>query len=267
MFAAKKTHPRFSCIYLKEKIALTFLLMVSMCFSLAAQDTYQVSQPVQVTTNAFYERGQSIIYDGTNYWLFYGRSTEDTSYYGDCNPDDSNYVIYFKTAATAEGLAAADPQAVTTSEQIHQGQTSCVEYGGKIWVFGADSGDGGQVKAWTSGDGGLNWTPEDVLPDSGAVDPFTGSHLWATVHDGQIFLVVNRGGNLDVTSFDGTNWNPVHEAVNHEGLARLYSDADSGKLYLYYTSWAEPDAYEIYEYEGAETWTLVNSIAGTAPTQ
>ena len=40
--------------------------------------TLDVSAPVQLTSNSLYERGQSIAYDGVNYWLFYGRSTSVT---------------------------------------------------------------------------------------------------------------------------------------------------------------------------------------------
>ncbi|MCK4412513.1 MAG: right-handed parallel beta-helix repeat-containing protein [Candidatus Eisenbacteria sp.] len=226
-------------------------------------EVLEVSRPQQITDDIYYERGNSVLQDsGGDYWLFYGRSEDFTGHYGSGNPDNSHYVIYYKTASALEDLAAATPQPVgnmpTTLEKIYQGQTSCVEYGDSLWVFAVDTGDAGQVKAWTTPDDGATWSASAVLP-AGA-DPFAGTHLWATVYDSQIWLVVSRGAVLDVTTFDGTSWSALHTAVAHEGMPRLFVDGTD--LYLYYTSWSLP-AYYIYQYSPGPTWTPVATITGT----
>ncbi|MGD8453853.1 MAG: right-handed parallel beta-helix repeat-containing protein [Phycisphaerae bacterium] len=222
-------------------------------------DLIEVSQPVQMTSDTHYERGNSVLKDSNGqYWLFWGRHTSFTGNYGSGNPDDSSYDIYYSTASTVAGLAGAGT-AVTSGVSIYQGQTTCVEYDGQIWVFAADSGASNQVKAWTMPTSGGSWTASDVLP--GGSGPFTGTHMWATVFDGKIFLAVGRGAVIDVTTYDGSNWSAFHQAVNHNGMPRLY--VDDTDLYLYYTSWAAPDAYEIYKYNGGTTWNLLATIAGT----
>ena len=77
---------------LYNRIILLPLLLLVFCFLVSSawgstSNIIEVSQPVQVTDNAYYERGQSIIYDGENYWLFYARSDSVTGNYGNSNPD------------------------------------------------------------------------------------------------------------------------------------------------------------------------------------
>jgi len=69
--------------------------------------TLEVSQPTQVTSDTYYERGQSIVYDGTDYWLFYGRSATVTGPYSSQNPDVNDYAVYYKKASTVPGLVSA----------------------------------------------------------------------------------------------------------------------------------------------------------------
>jgi len=49
--------------------------------SAASTTTIRVSQPVQVTTSTDYERGQAIVYDGADYYLFYGTDPDNTATY------------------------------------------------------------------------------------------------------------------------------------------------------------------------------------------
>ncbi len=246
-----------------------FLLVVAALMVLAAAGGLKagdidVSQPTQITSDTHYERGNSVLEDsGGNFWVFYGRHETFTGNYGTGNPDNHQYVIYYKKAGSVAGLAGATAQAVgsmpVTADKIYQGQTACVEYGGDIWVFGVDMGDGGgQVKAWTTSDGGTSWSVSDVLP---GVDPFEGFHLWTTVYNSKIYLAVTRGGNIDVTEYDGVSWSNLHTVIAHEGMPRLF--VDSGNLYLYYTSWSLP-AFYIYQYGGGTTWTPTATITGTA---
>ena len=67
--------------------------------------TLEVSQPVKVTTDGYYARGQAITYDGTDYWLFYGRSATCTGNYGNSNPDVYDYKTYFKNDPPARTFA------------------------------------------------------------------------------------------------------------------------------------------------------------------
>jgi len=252
----------------KSMCAVTFVVAGVVCGALAGlAEIIEVSPSIQVTSDAHYERGSSVLRDtGGNYWLFYGRSEDAAGLnYGNGNPDNSHYSVYFKRAAAIEELplAAAQPVGMmpSTVDKIYQGQTSCVEYGEKIWMFAVDSGDaGGQVKAWTTSDDGVTWTVADVLP--AGTDPFEGTHLWATVHDSAIYLAVNRGGDIDLTTYTTAGgWTALTEIVDHEGLPRFFVDA--GSLYFYYCSWGLP-AYYIYEYGEGPTWTLVATVTGTA---
>ena len=249
-------------------IALTALALVLIPgIAGATTDPIEISQPVQISSDSHYERGNSALKDGDgDFWLFWGRHESFEGNYGSGNPDDSKYEIFYKKAGTVAGLETATALPVgnmpTTADKIYQGQTSCVEYGTKIWVFAVDTG-ANQVKAWTTDDDGATWPVADVIPSG--LGSFEGSHLWATVYDdgggSKIWLAVNRGGNLDVTTYDGVSWSAVSTAVAHEGLVRFF--VDSGNLYLYYTSWALPDSYDIHQYTGASPWPVVASITGT----
>ena len=219
----------------------------------------EVSQPTQMTSDSHYERGNSVLKaSDNNYWLFWARHKTFEGNYGSGNPDDSNYDIYYSRSSTLAGLAGAG-SAVTSIGSIFQGQTSCVEYDDKIWVFGSDSDDSAQIKAWTTPvSGPFNWSVTEVLPE----DPFNGTHLWATVFDSKIFLAVNRGDAIDLTTYTtAAGWTAVTEIVDHEGMPRLYDD--SGTLYFYYCSWGLP-AYYVYEYSAGPTWTIEATITGTA---
>ncbi|MCD4699853.1 MAG: hypothetical protein K8R91_04695, partial [Phycisphaerae bacterium] len=248
---------------MKPKMQMILFALLAFLAQGALAATIDVSQPTLVTASDYYERGESVLKDsGDTYWLFYGQSYDFQGNYGSGNPDTHHYDIYYKKAASLAGLAAATPALVgnlpTGTDRIYQGQTTCVEYDGEIWVIAVDMGDGGQVKAWTTGDGGTSWSVADILPDG--TDPFNGTHLWATVFSGKIYLAVNRDGDIDVADYDGVSWSGLHEAVDHEGMPRLY--ADGSHLFLSYSSWASP-SYYIYDFTAPSTWTLTATITGT----
>lgn len=135
-------------------------------------DSYNidVSLPIQVTINNYYERGQSIVYDDTNYWFFYGRHTSFQGNYSSGNPDSGNYEIYYVKATSISDLATEIPVKVTNADNIFQGQTSCVNYDSKIWVFAANGTN--RIIAWNSTDGS-SWTEHDTGID-GAEHPIYG---------------------------------------------------------------------------------------------
>ena len=86
--------------------AVRTILVVAACslalavFAQAA--TLEVSQPVQVTDSSYYERGQSVVYDGSHYWLFYGRSATCVDPYSGGNPDISDYLQVLKMLLSRE---------------------------------------------------------------------------------------------------------------------------------------------------------------------
>jgi len=223
------------------------LLAAAPGIALAAQ--IDVSQPTLVTSDAYYERGPSVLEDaGGTVWLFYGRSEDCTGHYGNSNPDNSHYVVYYKTAADAAGLAAASPQAVPDmpagTEKIYQGQTACAEYDGKIWLFATDSSGGTDIVYWTW-DSGSGWSSRT---DTG----FDGFHIDVAAHGGLLWLSWNDNVAANVAAFDGSVWSAA-EAIQGtptiSPITRLYVDA-GGDLILYFPNgWGvTPDIYYFYVY-------------------
>jgi hypothetical protein len=81
--------------------------------------TIEVSQPTQITGD-LYEPSPRVFKDGSNnYWLVYsaaenegGSNVRSESY--DADADD--YVVYYKTASTIDGLAAGTPAELTPTD-------------------------------------------------------------------------------------------------------------------------------------------------------
>ncbi|MBU0757152.1 MAG: right-handed parallel beta-helix repeat-containing protein [Nanoarchaeota archaeon] len=241
----------------RGNLLVLYVLLVSLIYSVEAA-TIEVSQPLQVTSNTYYERGQAITYDGTNYWLFYGRSTDETGNYDSGSPDDNNYEIHYKKATTISGLALAIPMMVTGADNIFQGQTSTVYFDSKVWVFAADETViDHSIKAWHTSDGGTTWIEHDTGFDgSGA------PHLWAEVYDNKIFLAYNAvGSKIQVRTFD-TAWSAATDVNAHEGMPRFYVDSNSD-LHLIWVSWGSP-AYYIHTYDNGWSTTADHTITGTA---
>ncbi len=156
-----------------------------------ATATIEVSQPVQVTSDSYYERGQSVVYDGTYYWLFYGRSASVTGNYQNDNPDVSDYQIYYKKATTVAGLASATPAAVPGAASCYIGEIGSAYHGGYVWTFACLPSttytDRRSLYGWYTTDGS-SWTQvadmADNLPDGAA-------HHDETSFDGKLFIMAN----------------------------------------------------------------------------
>ena len=168
-------------------IALLAMLVTS---SWAA--TLEVSQPVQVTGDTYYERGQSIVYDGADYWLFYGRSATCTDPYASGNPDIHDYAIYYKKAATVPGLTAAAAVAVPGATNCYLGETGAAVVDGNVWTFGTVPslnyvGEKSLYGWYTTDDGG-SWNQVadlwDDMPDGAA-------HHDETGFDGKLHIMAN----------------------------------------------------------------------------
>ncbi|UCE38802.1 MAG: hypothetical protein JSW00_06145, partial [Thermoplasmata archaeon] len=63
-------------------IFTAFFMVVPMNVAAPAPSYVEVSQPIQLSYASYYERGQSIVHDGTNYWLFFGRHDSFAGNYG-----------------------------------------------------------------------------------------------------------------------------------------------------------------------------------------
>lgn len=241
---------------MKTKIFLmTVLIFIPL---LVAAATLEVSQPVQVTNNTYYERGQSIVYDGTNYWLFYGRSASNQSNYGGVDPDLHDYVIYYKKAGSVADLAAASAIQVTGTHNnnLYMGETDAVNYDGKVWVFGAHDPDGqgtGSVTtvlyAWTTSDDGTSWTETQVvtgMPDGSA-------HFAATTCDNKLWLAYKIGGIWKSKNYDASAWSSEYDIQATYGTGKFFVEGTT----LYFVR-AQGGAQNLYQWNGT-SWSSIDS--------
>jgi hypothetical protein len=195
---------------MKSKILsmlLTLVLVLSfnlvMAVPAAAQTaTVEVSLPVQVTSNSYYERGQSIVYDGTDYWLFYGRSATVTVPYATGNPDVHDYVVYYKKATTVAGLASATATAISGvahNSNSYLGETGAAYFGSEVWAFATiDVGATAELYGWYTTDGST-WTE---------VGPIVSSLSDGQAHHDEVAF----GGELWVAEGSG-NFTTMHSAT------------------------------------------------------
>ena len=220
--------------------------------------TLEVSQPVQVTSNAYYERGQSIVYDGSDYWLFYGRSTTVTGNYGNSNPDTHDYEVYYKKASSVTGLASATASKVigTNNANGYLGETGATVLGGDVWAFATpDMGATCEIYGWWTNDGGMSWNEVGPI--------VTGLSTGQAHHDEIAFggkLWVLEGSGNFTTTYSATpktgGWStPLTVGSLTGGLAHFFIDGSD----LYLAIYSAGSNY-IYEYQASpEQWNLVAS--------
>jgi parallel beta-helix repeat protein len=173
--------------------------------------TIEVSGATHMTTNVEYDRNPSIVYDGSNYWLFWTKG-DDTSTAGvrggGYDPDADTYVIYYKTAGTLVGLASAAETKLALSETARpvgfdQRVVSATYFGGDIYAF-ASSGQSGIDKGlyyykWD----GASWTgPTTLIADSTA----RGGHVNVTSDASYVYIVweATADASSDCYTWDGT---------------------------------------------------------------
>lgn len=241
----------------KTKEIIVLVIMVLLTGMVWGADI-DVTKPTQVTSNSYYERGNSLLKYSSEYWVFYGRSEDFSGNYGSGNPDNHHYVIYYKKASTVADLAIASPQLVpnmpTGANKIYQGQTACTEYGGKIYLFATDMtyGGSGDIVFWTWD--GSSWS---TMQNTG----FDGHHLDALAHGDSIYLCWNAGSAANVASYDGTSWSSAYaiQGCTVSGpITRLYEDS-YGDMILYFSNgWGiTPDVYYFYTYnDGTSSWPI-----------
>ena len=234
-------------------------------------ETIEVSQPIQVTSNDHYERGESIVYDGTNYWMFYGRSASCTGTYQNegGNPVDAHdYAVYFKKATTIAGLASAAPTAVADPLNSYLGETGAAYFDGKVWAFAtvdptpSTAGDQCALYGWYSSDG-TTWTQTEDLRNNRSLSDGQAHHD-EIVFDGKLWSVT--GQNKFYTSHASSDpqlassWSAkllVDDSI-YGGLVHFF--VDGSDLYLAINS--GHNNY-IYKYNPTTlAWDAVDSLLG-----
>jgi hypothetical protein len=230
--------------------------------AIGGPSTIEVSQPVQLTGEAHYERGQSIVYDGVNYWLFYGRSASCTQPYATGNPDINDYVVYYKKAATVAGLTAATPTLVSGvphNSNGYLGETGASYFGGEVWAFATIDvgGANADIYGWWTADGGTTWNEVEPI--------ITGLSDGQAHHDEIAFngelWVVEGSGNFttmhSATPKTGGWSTPLSVGALTGGLVHFFVDGTD--LYLVINS---DSMNYIYKYNPtAVAWDLVDSNA------
>jgi hypothetical protein len=238
---------------------MAVILLVAGACSAGAADL-AVSQPVQVTNNSYYERGESIVYDGADYWLFYGRSTTVTGWYQNGNPDTHDYEVYYKKASSVPGLASAGAAKVVgiNNTNGYLGETGAAYYGSDIWAFATvDVGPSADIYGWWTSDGGANWNEVGPI--------VTGLSDGQAHHD-----EISFGGKLWVVEGSG-NFNTIYSSTPKTGgwSSPLAVGALTGGLVHFFIEGSDlylaifsAGANYIYKYQASpEQWNLIDSIA------
>ena len=238
---------------------LSIVLLASGSTALAA--TLNVSPPSQVTDNAYYERGQSLTYDGSNYWLFYGRSASVTDPYSSGNPDVNDYVLCYKTAGSIAALAGASATEMSVGGSPvvngYLGETGAAYFDSKVWSFVTiDDGVGHtDLYGYYTGDGGVTWSEvgpyvEDMSDGQGHHDEimFDGE-LWILEGSGD-FNTMHSATPTNAASFSA----PLGVGALTGGLGHFF--VDGSDLYL---GLGSGGTYYIYMYDDTNTeWDLVD---------
>ncbi|MCK4510900.1 hypothetical protein KAW64_04130, partial [bacterium] len=248
----------------KRTLAIAIALLAMLVTSGWAA-TLEVTQPVQVTSDSYYERGQSIVYDGTSYWLFYGRSAScNTPYSGATNPDVYDYVLYYKTAGTVAGLASATATQMLVSAtpvtSSYMGETAAAYFGSNVWVFATihDGASNTDLYGYYTGDGGTTWTR--VGPYVAGMSGGQGHHD-EIVFNGEVWILEGSGDFHTMHSATpinaGSFSTPLQVGSMSGGLGHFFVDGTD--LYL---ALGSAGTYYIYVYNsGTTAWNLVDSKA------
>ena len=258
----------------KRTLIVTIALLAMLVTSGWAA-TLEVSQPVQVTSDSYYERGQSIVYDGANYWLFYGRSASCTDPYSSGNPDIDDYAIYYKKATTVPGLVAATATAVTGAANCYLGETGAAVVDGNVWTFGTVPSVtyAGQksLYGWYTSDNGGSWNQVADLWDD--MSPGSAHHDEAGF-DGKLYIMANHpesySGWYSKYTDDPTagtiTWStpiPLNSTANLvNGTGHFYVEGAS--LYIGILRTSPTKDNKVLEYStGPELWTELCTASST----
>ncbi len=215
---------------MKTAVFLTIVLAALMLGSSAWAVTREISQPVQVTSDSYYERGQAVTFDGSQYWLFYGRSAGVTGYYQNSNPDTHDYEIFYKKASQIEDLPEAAASQITGPSNSCLGEIGAVVFDGDVWVFATidsdpnSSGDHAEIYGWWTDDGGANWNQVGPIL-TGLSD--SQAHHNEYVFEGKLWIAEGSGNFTVVNSATPKTggWSAPQVVGTHTGgFARFFYD-------------------------------------------
>jgi hypothetical protein len=189
--------------------AFTLIVVIGTMAAWAA--TIDVTQFTYATGNNEYDRNPSIVYDGSQYWLFYTKG-DDISTNGvrglSYNPDSDTYVVYYKTASTIGGLASAGETKLALSEtsrpaNFDQRVVSATYFNNKIYAF-VSSGQSSLIRGlYYYVYDGISWSgPTTLIADATA----RGGHVNVTNDGGHVYIVwESTDGSSDCYTWDGVN--------------------------------------------------------------
>ncbi len=260
----------------RKAFSLILTVLISgMAGGTAMADALEVTQPIQVTDDEYYERGQSIVYDGSNYWLFYCRSTSCNGNYQNSNPDGNDYQIYYKKAPSVPELATATATQVTAASgvppsNVFNGETSCVYFESKVWTFASvpspNYANRNAIYGWYTADG-TTWTSVGPYWDN----KLSGSlHHDTTVFGGELWVVEGAAdGDFRTRHGDPYNpgtpaWTDSEEDVKEGSGGLIHFFQDGVQLYMAALRAGAPRANVVYEYDTSNTqWNTIARVSSS----
>ena len=225
----------------------------------------EVSKPVQLTTNARYDRDACFLIDkhGT-YWLFFTRGRGDPSAPG-YNPDTDFYDIYY-LKSTDRGLTWTEysmPDFV--NDPYGQREVAAYEIPeiDTIVVFFTDAFYGDPYGTPTYGvyytytnDGGASWASVRQVPG------VTATHIDVLNAYGKRWLFFEgRDSIIYVTYYEAGTWSApiqISESGKHGGIPKAMIDKD-GVFNVVWCGWTEGGIYRATSTDGI-TWSTPQLI-------
>ena len=201
--------------------------------------TIDVSQHNYCTNDNAYDRNPSIISDGSNYWLFYtkGDNVSTDGVRGPTyNPDADNYVVYYKTASTIDGLAGASETKLALSESgrpngFDQRVVSAAAFNGKVYAFVSSGQSGTDKGLYYYEHNGSTWSgPATLIADATA----RGGHINVTADAARVYLVwESEDGTSDCYTWNGiTLSSKIDINDGNEPKIVYYEQAKAGNLFV-----------------------------------
>ncbi|MDD4052431.1 MAG: hypothetical protein PHR28_11120, partial [candidate division Zixibacteria bacterium] len=221
---------------MKNVLGLFMVAGILCLFGAAMAADIDVSQPTNLTDNDRFDRNPSVIYDGSDYWLFYTKGDNGgVRGVGGYDPDADSYVVYYKTASSLSGLTAATETKLDQSETgrpvgFDQRVVSTVPFDGKIYAF-VSSGQSGTDRGlyYYTYDGG--WTgPTQLIADGVA----RGGHVNVASDGIRIYIVwESSDGSADCYTWDGTTLSAkVNISADNQPKVTFKNLAKGGNLYV-----------------------------------
>lgn len=188
-------------------LALVAGLSAGLRASCSALDAaIEVSQPTYATSNGDYDRNPSIVYDGTDYWLFWTKADNVDVRDATHNPDGDTYVVYYKKASTIVGLAGAAETKLGLSETARpagftQRVVSATYFDGKVYAFVSSGQDGTDRGLYYYEYDGAWSGPVTLIADGTA----RGGHVNVASDASRVYIVWEATGDAssDCYTWDG----------------------------------------------------------------